>query len=384
MADELSLNDQSVGRLTYIDFFRGLALVIVLLDHIDLRIYTSNPFTSITPIGWGYSDASELFLFISGFTFGYVYTHRIEKNGFFKSLANVLTRSKKIYLSYVMTIILIVLLGLSTDSKILSECLGNVDSSEVKKLAWQTLSLQYQPYCMHILALYTVIFIPMLLLLRIMLHKINIALIISALTYLYVHINPNLNLPATQGISGWFFNPFAWQFLFTLAMLFGNLHAVKWQFSMKVKYITLVISIFIITFGILDKVVFSDISILDRLLQLLPGYSHWTRKILLQKSGCGLIRILHCIALVVIANYSVAFVDKYSDLNKKSLALATVQIGQHPLFLYCSGVVLTYISLLILEFIGSTYLNTLAIGIGSLIILYIISTLRVRIAMLKF
>ena len=60
------------GRDLRLDFFRGLALWLVFLDHIP-----SNVVSWITIRNYGLSDASEIFIFISGYTASLVYGRAI-------------------------------------------------------------------------------------------------------------------------------------------------------------------------------------------------------------------------------------------------------------------------------------------------------------------
>src|SRR5262245_65878471 len=56
------------GRDLRLDFFRRIANWWILLDHIP-----DNIVSWITPRNYGFSDAAELFVFISGYTASFVY-----------------------------------------------------------------------------------------------------------------------------------------------------------------------------------------------------------------------------------------------------------------------------------------------------------------------
>src|ERR1044072_768616 len=58
----------SPGRDLRLDLFRGLALWLILLDHIAQNIVNW-----ITIRNYGFSDAAEIFVFISGYTAAFVY-----------------------------------------------------------------------------------------------------------------------------------------------------------------------------------------------------------------------------------------------------------------------------------------------------------------------
>ena len=59
-----------------LDLFRGLALWLIFLDHIP-----SNVVSWITIRSFGFSDATEIFIFISGYTAAFVYGRAMRQQG---------------------------------------------------------------------------------------------------------------------------------------------------------------------------------------------------------------------------------------------------------------------------------------------------------------
>ena len=60
-----------------LDLFRGLALWLIFLDHIPTNIVSW-----ITIRNYGFSDATEIFIFISGYTAAFVYGRAMLEAGF--------------------------------------------------------------------------------------------------------------------------------------------------------------------------------------------------------------------------------------------------------------------------------------------------------------
>ena len=60
-----------------LDLFRGIALWLIFLDHIP-----SNAVSWITIRNYGFSDATEIFVFISGYTAAFVYGRAMREHGF--------------------------------------------------------------------------------------------------------------------------------------------------------------------------------------------------------------------------------------------------------------------------------------------------------------
>src|SRR5579862_9428814 len=80
------------GRDLRVDFFRGLALMIIFIDHIPENIVAL-----ITLRNFGFSDAAEIFIFLSGYSAGYVFGLRDRRHGFFQATFELLRRVWTLY-----------------------------------------------------------------------------------------------------------------------------------------------------------------------------------------------------------------------------------------------------------------------------------------------
>src|SRR5204862_4689948 len=79
-----------------LDLFRGVALWLIFLDHIP-----SNLVAWITIRNYGFSDATEIFVFVSGYTAAFVYGREMRERGFLIAGAHILRRSWQIYVAHV-------------------------------------------------------------------------------------------------------------------------------------------------------------------------------------------------------------------------------------------------------------------------------------------
>ena len=77
-----------VERDLRLDLFRGLALWLIFLDHIP-----SNLVAWITIRNYGFSDATEIFVFVSGYTAAFVYGRAMRERGFLIAGARILRRA---------------------------------------------------------------------------------------------------------------------------------------------------------------------------------------------------------------------------------------------------------------------------------------------------
>ena len=80
-AVSLSSNERELR----LDLFRGLALWLIFIDHVSPDLLTW-----FTIRNYGFSDAAEIFIFISGYTAAFVYGRAMLKSGFVIAAARIL------------------------------------------------------------------------------------------------------------------------------------------------------------------------------------------------------------------------------------------------------------------------------------------------------
>ena len=194
-----------------LDLFRGVALWLIFLDHIPENIV--NWFTIRN---YGFSDATEIFIFISGYTAAFVYGRTMRERGFVLSSARILRRAWQIYVAHIFlfTIFMaeIAYVAATFDNPLYAEEMKILDFLKQPDITiFQALLLKFKPVNMDVLPLYIVLlllFPPMLF------------CCCGSRTWrwparrgLCAGLELDWNLPAyPNGV--WFFNPFAWQLLF--------------------------------------------------------------------------------------------------------------------------------------------------------------------------
>src|ERR1700744_3033073 len=195
-----------------LDLFRGVALWLIFLDHIP-----QNVVNWFTIRNYGFSDATEIFIFISGYTAAFVYGRAMRDRGIVVASARILRRAWQIYVAHIFlfTIFMaeIAYVAATFDNPLYAEEMNILDFLKQPDVTiFQALLLKFKPVNMDVLPLYIVLllfFPPMLWLL---IRQPAFALAGSALLYVLAW-NFDWNLPAyPNGV--WFFNPFAWQLLF--------------------------------------------------------------------------------------------------------------------------------------------------------------------------
>ena len=195
-----------------LDLFRGLALWLIFLDHIP-----SNIVSWITIRNYGFSDATEIFVFISGYTAAFVYGRAMREHGAMVAGARILKRAWQVYVAHIFLFAIytaeISYVAHSFENPLYSEEMGIFDFLQQPDVTLvQALLLKFKPANMDVLPLYIVLlaaFPPMLwLLLRAPIFALAGSFLLYALTWHF-----QWNLPAYPN-GTWVFNPFAWQLLF--------------------------------------------------------------------------------------------------------------------------------------------------------------------------
>lgn len=206
---------KSGGRDLRLDFFRGLALWFIFMNHIP-----DNQFAWLTSRNYGLSDATEVFVFISGYTSSLVYAKMYVRDGWGLAAARVLHRCWTVYVAYIFLFIAFTAQVAYTarvfDNPLFTEELGIASFFGDPALALtQALLLRFRPANLDILPLYIVLLLAIPVLLPLLVRWPLVLLGGSAALYASTR-HFAWNLPTYPEGGEWFFNPFAWQFLFVL------------------------------------------------------------------------------------------------------------------------------------------------------------------------
>src|SRR5215468_6410282 len=202
------LNQQSRRDLR-LDLFRGLALLFIFIDHIP-----DNVLSYVTLHSVAFSDAAEVFVFISGYAAAMVYGKALQRQGCIAAAGRIYRRVWQLYAAHILTFMILAAgvcyATLSLQNQNYTDDFGIdnfVDEPQVAII--KLLLLEYQPQFLDILPMY-MIFLGVLPLLLLLLRRwLPLPLMISGLLYLLT-LRFGWQPHSYPEDEGWFFNPLAW------------------------------------------------------------------------------------------------------------------------------------------------------------------------------
>ena len=208
---------KSQSRLVELDFFRGLVLLVIVVDHIGGSILSR-----VTPHAYALCDAAEVFVFLGGFATATAYAALAERRTEAIARNRFLKRSLEIYRAFLVTAALMLLVsaaltGLSIDAPNLATSdLDELMSAPLSALG-EILSFQRQPYLASVLPMYA--FFALMVPAALPLARSRPWLLLACSVGLWA-IAPSIAdyLPTAEDTQ-WDFNPAAWQLMFVLGVI---------------------------------------------------------------------------------------------------------------------------------------------------------------------
>ena len=202
-------------RDSRIDLLRGFALLTIFIDHVP-----DNPLNLLTMRNFGFSDAAELFVILAGVSSMIAYGKGFEREGARSGVRRVLMRCLRLWFFQVgLLLTTLAIVHVWRENFGLEPVhLAPFYEQPVTAIA-HALALRALPASLNILPLYIVLLAAFPLLYAGMRYAPAPTLAASGGMWLVANLDHGFNLTNWLDGRGWFFNPFAWQFLFALGML---------------------------------------------------------------------------------------------------------------------------------------------------------------------
>ena len=342
-----------------LDFFRGLGMFIILIAHI-----TNNPWTLWIPARFGFSDATEIFVFCSGMASAIAFGGIFARAGWAMGTLRVAHRIWQVYWVHLGVFFLTLVLMLTLNMT------GLFPRDEVNALNLEPflnttgpnliglLTLTYVPNYFDILPMYLVILalIPVM----IALAGLDPRLAILASVGLWVAATAGLDLPAEFWFAkpsdrAWFFNPFAWQLLFFtgFALMAGWLPAPP----LRRWLVWTAVAVVVLSVPFAWGKIIGQVEVI-RDLRRAGG-------VLIDKSNFGILRYVHFLALAYLAWVAVGPGGKYlcqGGRARQAIALVS-RVGQQSLAVFAASMVLARVLGAFLNLAGNGPLAALAVNL---------------------
>ncbi|MEV8467694.1 OpgC domain-containing protein [Fluviibacterium sp. DFM31] len=205
-----------------LDFYRGIAMYIILMAHIPY-----NTFTNWIPARFGFSDATEIFVFCSGMASAIAFGRVFVDRGWGMGALRISYRVWQVYWAHIGLFFAVAMTLAALDATGLFErdYIGDlnlypffVDNTQQQLIGLMT--LRYVPNYFDILPMYLVILAMIPLMMGLARIHPYLALGASAAIWLVTQTGA-LSLPAEPWTDReWFFNPFGWQLIFFTGFAF--------------------------------------------------------------------------------------------------------------------------------------------------------------------
>ncbi|MBW8269551.1 OpgC family protein [Caldovatus aquaticus] len=323
-----------------VDFFRGLSLWIIFVNHIP-----GNWLGLVTPRNYMLADATETFVLLAGYAAGLAYGIVMDRQGWLFAASRVMGRVFTLYVAHIFLLVVFTAqVGYSAErldaQAYLDELQLDPFAREPYRALLEALLLRYQPSFLNILPLYIVLlamFAVAMPLLR------RPWLLLGASAALYVATRTfDWDLPSWSG-EGWFFNPLGWQFLFFIGCALGYRPPGGAPFTVPYRRWLVALSLALLALGVVaTQLLYFRWDIAEQrlpavLARFLAG---------IDKAAMHPMRLATMLALAYLAAH---FIPRTAAWLRGWAAAPFVLMGQQALPVFCAGIALSFLGRVALE-----------------------------------
>jgi hypothetical protein len=325
-----------------LDFWRGVALFVIFVDHIP-----ANPLGSWTLRNFAFCDAAEAFVLISGISSYLAYGSLLEREGMAGLYAAIARRCAKIYCAHIF-LILAVAAALLTAASLFA----HPAYEDAFRMTWMfsdpaaaiaaALSLRYLPNLLDILPLYLVLLGAAPAIIWIVKRDVRIALGLSIFVYAAARWS-GFNLPAGNDGEVWNFNPLTWQLLYTIGIAAAHLRKGGRAAPPLVRKIAIGGALVFVTFAFVMAAPWRGAEIGLALFR--PDFYLWPA----EKTMLSPLRVINVLALFWLV---ACFIAPQARWLKSRAAAPLLSCGRHSLAVFGTGVWLSAVAFIVLNQTG--------------------------------
>ncbi len=327
-----------------LDVARGLCLVIIFIAHIF-----DNAWAAWIPARFGFSDATEIFVFCSGMASALAFGGTFRTHGLLTGTARILFRCWQVYWAHIGLFLVAAGMILAADAALGPDHanaevfgLGPLLDGRAGQAILGLVTLRWVPNFFDILPMYLVILLMVPIVVA--LARIDLRLVAGFVAVVWCAAFAGwVGLPAEPwGTRPWFFNPFSWQLLFFTGFSFMS----GWLPAPRVdrRLVNAALAFVLVSVLFAWAPVYENIRALDSVREILAP--------LIDKTRFGLFRYVHFLALGYLAY--VAAGEGGRNLTGP-VCEHLRRLGQQSLAIFMTGLVFAFGASIILTQTGRTF-----------------------------
>lgn len=332
-----------------LDFFRGVGMFIIFIAHVP-----RNPLNDWIPARFGFSDATEIFVFCSGMASAIAFASVFDRAGFLHGMARVLYRCWQVYWSHITLFLACATMMVAADQYfgtgsqfVTSLNLGSF-FSETPRALLGLFTLTYVPHLFDILPMYLVVLalIPIVMALS---YLGGFAPFVFCFSLWFIGWYGGVNFSSEPwGEEKWFFNPLAWQAIFFTGFAFMRGWIPAPPIDSRLIRLALVC--------VLVTIPFAHHWGIERL----PEQFH-VPPTLIDKNNFGPLRYIHFLALAYLAFAAAGPVGV--NLRGPMVSICC-KVGQQSLAVFMAGIVFSLMGGIVLTRLGYSIPMVIAVNLA--------------------
>ena len=339
-----------------LDFFRGLALMIIFIAHMP-----GNWVAWYIPARFGFSDAADMFVFCSGFAAAIAFGGTFARNGMALGSLRIAFRCFTLYIAHLMiffAVAVICVIGnhLFDDPDYISRLNLGYFFENTQQALLGLFTLHYVPNYFDILPMYLVVLamVPVAMLLA----RVHVLLPLAGVAAIWSYNwFIGIDLPAEMYYDRpWFFDPFGWQLIFFT----GFALSIGWVKAPPVNHWLVAAALAFVFLSMLVSHRF--IGWFPELQAARDAVEWWVHK-----TDYGPVRWLHFLALAYLC---IAAVNRWPVIVHHRIARPLIQCGQQALSVFATSMALSYVAGMALDQLGTAAPTVLLVNVAGFIILY--------------
>lgn len=342
-----------------LDLFRGLALWFIFLDHIPTNIVSW-----LTVRNYGFSDATEIFVFISGYTAVIAYSRMMQREGWPRAASRIYRRVWQLYVAHILLFVAfsaqIAYVSIARDMPSLIEEMELLGLGENPYRAiLEAALLKFRPVNLDVLPLYIVLLAAFPFVLPVVVRwpfwVIAVSLALYAATSRF-----NWNMSAYPEGKVWYFNPMAWQVVFHVGAACAVLgDRLAWLDRFRWPLTVLAVAFLLFSSFIALSWHYNPLE------RLVP---HWVSRQIypIDKTNIDILRFLHFLALAWIVRLLV-------PINAPALKWRIWQplrrCGEASLLIFCIGTFLALSGQVVVSHYEDSILSQIVVSVAGIAIM---------------